>query len=359
MDSHKINLDDLDSLSSFDSSNCHQSIKNLKDQLEFSWQESSRLDLSKVSTEISSVYFCGMGGSAYAGRIAKFLFKDNLKVPFEIIDNYNLPASVDNRSLIFCASYSGNTEETISCLNQAISRNLNLIGVTTGGNLAKIFKHNNLPVYEFTPKLNPSNQPRLGQGYMIASSLSLLNKLNLIKIESSNLTQIYAELNKRNLTLLWDSPLKDNLAKSLALKFKQKSLFFIAGDFLEGTIHAVRNPLNETGKHFASYFIIPELNHHLLEGLSFPPELKSSILFVLINSRNYSQKMQKRFSLTNEVIQKNAIETLEINLSFKTTLGQTFELIQLLSYVSFYLSAVHGIDPAPVPWVDYFKNNLK
>lgn len=359
MVSLNINLDDLDSISAFDSSYCHQSINNLTDQLEFSWSDAQRLDLSKISTDISAVYFCGMGGSAYAGRITKFLFRDRLKIPFEIVDNYNLPASVDNRSLIFCASYSGHTEETLSCLNQAISRNLNLIGVTTGGNLAKILKQSNLPVYQFSTKLNPSNQPRLGQGYMIASSLSLLNKLKFIDIESSELIEIFSELKKRNLTLRWDSLSNANLAKSVALKFKSKSIFFIAGDFLEGTVHAVRNPINETGKHFASYFIIPELNHHLLEGLSFPPQLKSSVLFVLINSKNYSQKMQQRIQLTNEVIQKNGIETIEIKLTFNSNLGQTFEFIQLLSYISFYLSVVHGINPAPVPWVDYFKNKLK
>ena len=151
---------------------------------------------------------------------------------------------------------------------------------------------------------------------------------------------------------------EQNQAKKLAIAFSAKIVNLVASEFLEGAVHAVRNPLNETGKHFAQYSIIPELNHHLLEGLKFPGSLADTLLFAFINSRFYSEKISRRISLTQEVVRQNGIETLIIDLTADSSFEQVFELIQLMTYVSFYLAIYHNVDPAPVPWVDYFKRRL-
>jgi hypothetical protein len=35
------------------------------------------------------------------------------------------------------------------------------------------------------------------------------------------------------------------------------------------------------------------------------------------------------------------------------------EFIQLGNWITFYLAMLHGVDPAKIPWVDYFKKELK
>ena len=352
------NLDNPEVIAGLDSSNCLESIKYFPRQVKTSWYESQKLDFSFDNNQIQNIFFCGMGGSAYPGRIVKSLFKDKLAIPFEIVDGYFLPAAATQKSLIICVSYSGNTQETLSCADQALLRNLPVLAITGGGELAKLFATKRKSVYVFTDKLNPSRQPRLGQGYLISSFLCLLAKLNLIALKDKDIENLQKNLSDGNKRLEDSIETSKNQAKKLAIAFSAKIVNLVASEFLEGAVHAVRNPLNETGKHFAQYSIIPELNHHLLEGLKFPGSLAETLLFAFINSRFYSDKISRRISLTQEVVRQNGIETLIIDLTADSSFEQVFELIQLMTYVSFYLAIYHNVDPAPVPWVDYFKRRL-
>lgn len=355
----KINLDDRKVLKELDKSDCYSSILKFPDQILSAFDLAAGIPVNPEFKNLSSVYYCGMGGSAYPGRIIKYLYFNSLKVPLEIVDNYELPASVNKNSLVFCASYSGNTEETLSCCRIALKNNLPVMGITSGGELAALLKSKNKTVFVFDPVLNPSNQPRLGQGYLIAGVLALFSGFKLIGLDRESINDLVDNLKKFSKNLEWDVSVSENSAKQLALKFEDKLIFLLASGFLEGAVHAVRNPLNETGKHFASYFIIPELNHHLLEGFAFPELFKNSALFTAINSSLYSPKIRLRLQLTKDVIFKNKIPLENINLKSKNSFNQAFELIQLLTFVSFYLACLHNIDPAPVPWVDYFKQKLK
>ncbi|OGF99934.1 hypothetical protein A3D78_01610 [Candidatus Gottesmanbacteria bacterium RIFCSPHIGHO2_02_FULL_39_14] len=350
-------LDNQADINQIDSGNSFSSVRLLSNQISQTWQEISLFPLI-VSAPVSSVYFCAMGGSAYAGRIIKSLFYNSLKIPVEIVDSYQLPQSVNKGSLIICASYSGDTEETISCCRQALSKNLPLIGVSQGGQLTRLLKQNRKPVFNFTQKFNPSRQPRLGQGYMIVSQLGILSKLRLIDLDDDDMDKIVVFLNKRNTQLDVKMAVSSNQAKKLAIIFSDKIVNLIASEFLSGSLHAIRNPLNETGKHFANYFVLPELNHHLLEGLEYPEILRPNALFAFIDTPFYSSPVKKRMAITREVLGKIGLKYLTVNLRGESLLEEVFELLQLFSFVSFYLAVLHRVNPTPVPWVDYFKKRL-
>jgi glucose/mannose-6-phosphate isomerase len=64
-------------------------------------------------------------------------------------------------------------------------------------------------------------------------------------------------------------PQEQNQAKILAFMFWKKTIL-VGGSFLEGALHIGANQLNENAKIFADYKIVPEINHHLMEGLTFP-----------------------------------------------------------------------------------------
>ena len=354
-----INLNNQAKIKELDPLNCLSSIELMPRQLEYAWRETFKLPLENISQKYEKVFFCAMGGSAYAGRIIKSLFR--LKVPFtvDVVDNYDLPLSADKKSLVIVASYTGNTEETLSCCRQALDKKLNIVGVTGGGQLADILIRNKLPVFIFDKDLNPSNQPRLGQGYMIASQLAILSALGLIKVKSDEISRAIELLAQNNITYGFGVVSESNPAKKIAGMIFDKIPVFVAGGFLEGAVHAVRNPINETGKHFADYFILPELNHHLLDGLIFPDNLSKKLTFVLINSSLYPAKIIKRLNITEDVINKNSLSAVSINLKGITELVQVFELLQIGNYLSFYLAVAHNVDPAPVPWVDYLKKKLK
>lgn len=344
--------------SQYDLGHSYQSIFNFPFQTETAWKEVSSLDLPTGYSSCKNILFSGMGGSAYGARIVKSLYQYDLKVPIDLVSDYRIPAYVNSDTLVVCASYSGNTEETLSSTREAESRKAKLLGISTGGKLEQFFREKNYPGYFFKDSLNPSGQPRLGQGYMQTGQLGLLSKLGYIKISGNEFPGTISLLKEKNRILTKDSQTDVNPAKKLAVSLQNKIVNIIGGEFLEGAIHAIRNPFHETGKHFANYYIVPELNHHLMEGLSYPFDLKNNSLFFFIDSDLYTPSIAKRMELTRDVVAKNGLEIVNIKLKFPDKLGQVFETIQLGSFITFYMAMLHQQDPAKIPWVDYFKEQL-
>ena len=97
---------------------------------------------------VRNIVVAGMGGSPFPGLICKTWFSDELKLPFEIIRDYNLPEYVNKETLVIASSYSGNTEETLSALAQAKTKGAKIIILAAGGKLADIAKAENYPFLE-------------------------------------------------------------------------------------------------------------------------------------------------------------------------------------------------------------------
>lgn len=352
-------LDDLKCIKQLDTGHSYESIKNLSKQCQAAWNDVASLDLPSSFSTASSIIFSGMGGSSYGGRIIKNLYFDKVNVPVDIISDYHLPGYANKESLVIAASYSGSTEETISCINDALRIGCKIIGISSGGKLFDLLSSAHKPVYKFNPVYNPSLQPRMGQGYMQIGQIAILNKLGYLKLTDGEFANVIKDLNENQISLDIEMLQNNNIAKQLAVVFQNKIVNIIGAEFLEGAIHSIRNPFHETGKHFANYFILPELNHHLMEGLFFPSSNKKNLLFFLIGSDLYSERIKKRMNLTEEVIKKNDIKAVKLEMKSLSKIGQVFELIQIGSFITFYLSMLHNLDPVKIPWVDYFKDKLK
>lgn len=354
-------LNDTKAIKKLDTSFCYESILALPDQCSQAWDSAYNMEFPYAYSNAASLLFCGMGGSAYGSRIIKSLYKDDLTMPLDLVCDYTLPKFVNRDTLMIMSSYSGNTEETLYCAHEAVEKpfDTKVIGVTSGGALAEKLRAYFKPIFTFTAKYNPSGQPRLGQGYMQMGQIGILSRLGFLPTGGKDIEKVLSTLRTRNESLALDIKTRDNLAKTLAYECQDKVVILLGAEFLEGAIHSIRNPFHESAKHFADYFLVPELNHHLMEGLTFPKSNKNTLLFYLIESDLYTDPIKKRMQLTADVIEKNSIAVKKVKLLSGSKLEQVFELIQLGSFISFYLAILHGIDPAKVPWVDYFKDKLK
>ena len=132
----------------------------------------------------------------------------------------------------------------------------------------------------------------------------------------------------------------------------------MASEHLTGAFHVVKNQMNENAKQLSHRHDVPELNHHLMEGLRFPESNKKDFVFWLVLSKLYSKRIQTRMVLTSDVINKNKIDAFEFNQVSSSKLSQVFEVIQFGALVNYYMTILNGINPAPIPWVDYFKKKL-
>lgn len=341
-----------------DSLKVYDSIVGLPFQVEQAWVEAGNQTLHTKCQLAKNIVLAGMGGSALPGRIVRSLDQYILNVPLEIVTNYRLPNYVNKDTLVILSSYSGNTEETISAAHDALARKAKIFVITTGGALLAFAKKNNLDYYQIDPKFNVSNQPRLGLGYSIIAVFALLSRCGFINFTHKDIESIHHLLDELTIHFRKETPLEKNPAKLLAEKVKGNALILISANHLVGTAHAVKNMINENSKAFCASFDLPELDHHFLEGLSFPKKLTETLHFILINSDAYPKAIQSRLSITRKILDKHGYASTIVKPEASHPTEQAFEVLYFGAFVSFYLALLHRIDPGPIPSVDYLKKEL-
>lgn len=344
-----IDLNDKNAIAVIDKADAYGSIAYFAKQCKQAWDETQKLSFPENYKDIDNIILCGMGGSAYAGLIIKALYNNELLVPIELVSGYEIPEYAGKKTLVLLSSYSGSTEEVLLCAQKALERGAKITGVCNGSKLGEFFKINNLPGYIFEATYNPSKQPRLGQGYMIFGHIGILTNIGLLSLTNQLVNTAIALLEQ-------DGKEGESLAKSIAPKLVEKIPVIVASEHLSGNAHVMRNQFNETAKNFASYSLVSELNHHLMEGLNNPKE--RILTFLFLQSDLYSPIIQKRFTLTREVIEKNNIDVLELRITGSNPLEQMLFGISLGGYLTFYLAVLYGQDPSVIPWVDFFKEKL-
>lgn len=352
------NLDDLDQIKALDAANMAGSIELLSEQIQQTWDEVGTISFPDDYRSVKRIVFSGMGGSALGAYVAKYLYTTSLMQSFEIVNDYHLPGYVDSQTLVIVGSYSGTTEETVSGFKEALSNGAKTVAISTGGTLESLAKDAAMPFYKLNPKFNPSNQPRMGIGYSVFALLRILDRLNIIIISSQAIADLKAIIKQNKALFGVDIPTGKNLAKQMAAKLFGKVPIFIAGEFLIGAIHAVRNQMNENAKGLAIYFPLPELDHHLLEALKFPARIADNDHYVFFHSALYSPRIAKRSEITRQVVEENGHATSLFEPRAKTALAQVIESIHFGSYMGYYLALLNGIDPSPIPWVESFKKKL-
>lgn len=352
-------LDNLDAIREIDQSNVLGSAQSLADQIADAWDQVQSVEVKLDAKKVRNIVVSGMGGSALGPDVIKRAFKAELHVPIEVVNDYALPGYVDEHSLVILSSYSGTTEETLAASEDAQARGAQIMGITTGGGLLEFLQKHGHTAYQMDARFNPSNQPRMAIGYSVFGIVALLTKAGLLKLTDTQVNGIVAAVKRMIKEIDINVSQENNQAKQTAFSILARVPVLVAAEHLEGAVHVFQNQLNENAKTYAEYRVIPELNHHLMEGLRFPESLDNSLYFLLFNSSLYHERTQKRVDITQKVIENAGIEAMPIQLEGESRLEQVFEVIAFGAFTNFYLAMLEGIDPAPIPTVDYFKDELK
>lgn len=344
-----LDLNDIEQIRKLDPQGAYNSTFMLPEQALGAWKEVEEIKINKSYVNVSKIVCCGMGASMYGALVFKSLLGKKMPYPLEIVSDYHLPEYVDENTLVILTSASGSTEEVLSCADEAKNKNAKIVALTKGGKLKEWAEQNNTEGYFYDGKLNPSNVPRLGGGYSIIGLLGLLIKLGV-----GNLDKYSIEFSINNLKKI--SPSLKSLAQENATKFTGKIPIIIGAEHLTANALIIRNQFNETSKTFSAFYTVPDLNHHLMEGLAFPKN--SGLIFFIIKSKNYSQKIRKRMNLTEEVIKKNNHEVYSYDPDGKNIYEDFVFSLALGSYLTLFVGLLNGQNPAINPWVDYFKEKL-
>ena len=330
-------LDSRQAIAGLDKSDMLGSIEELGKQIEHAWKDTRGLEMHSHA-EIENVVVAGMGGSGLGADVIKTLFKEELTVPLDYVHDYTLPNYVNQNTLVILASYSGGTEEILACAEDARARTAQIAVICAGGELEKQARKYQYPAYVIDAKYNPSNQPRMAIGYAVFGTIALLQKAGLISLGDEQVAAVVETINQQVKASTVEMPQAENPAKALAYTMIDRRPVIVAAEFLEGAAHVAANQHNENAKAYVDYKVVPEINHHLMEGLKYPTSNASTHVFLFVQSQLYRVENSIRMQLTEKVVEENDIDTLIIPLRSTSKIEQVFEMITLFSFAGFYLA---------------------
>lgn len=351
-------LDDEKEYKANDKSGVYETIQKFAHQFESGWHEAEFLQLGFDPEKIKEIVFVGMGASNLAGKIIQALSPYLLKVPFEVVTNYRLPNYVSKSTLVILSSYSGNTHEVLSCGTDAKKRGSKVIVITTGGQLQKMAIDEKWPIALLDAKFNISQAPRMGIMLSLGAVISLISRFNTSASQFIDLNDFIRTIEKSVAAGDKNRDSKTNAGKSLALRHQHQGVIFVSANHLSGVSESVKNFVNESSKTFSMSLSIPDMNHHFLDGLTYPTSLKDNLKFIIINSALYPQVIQKRIQATQETLSKLKYQVTIVKPESENAISQVLESLVFFIMFSYYLSIANKVDPSTNPWVDFFKKQL-
>jgi len=304
------------------------------------------LDLAKhvkVAGDIKNVIICGIGGSALPADIVYATAK--LNVPLYIHRNYNLPAAAHENSLVICISYSGNTEETLSALKEAIAKKYKAIGISAGGKVEELCNANNLPLV----KIPSGIQPRCATGYIFSALAQILINQGLIEDISGQIVETSNQLAAIN-------PLLEKAGKKLAKKIAGNIPIVYSSDNFKAAAMIWKIKFNENAKIPAFYNYFPELNHNEMVGYTGLKKLGAkNFQVIILQDLAEHERIVKRITLTATIIKKAGAKVEIINMQEGPHLFKMFSILLLGDWVSYHTALANNVDPTPVKMVEEFK----
>lgn len=341
----------LDYVNKYDPQNQFDVLINSYKQIEYAW--SNKFDLTNVKTSgISNIVISGLGGSAISADLIKNFLGSELKLPVIVNRNYSLPKFVDKNTLFVASSYSGNTEETISSLNQAIDLGCKIVCITTGGEVESIATKHSLSCV----KIEPGFQPRYALGLSFFSLLKVFQQLDLITDQTSFVDKI---------KILWkENGIKFSQEDNEAFKIAESVVGFIpiiysVSDLTNSAGYRFKCQLNENSKLHAFHHEIPEMNHNEIIGWESYHEKKLYAIIINIIDPAYHPQIKKRFQILSDIFNKSGVESITIESRHDDFKVRLLDMIYLLDWISYYVGILRGYDPSEIDNIHTLKNLLR
>ncbi len=319
----------------------HEALRKFSSQIDFTIK--NYVPHSLKAAQFSNILIGGLGGSGIGGRITKALFADTCPVPVECTAEYNLPAYVNENTLVILASYSGNTEETLQMFEETKARGSKILILTSGGKLSQLAKENNL----YSLPIEAGFQPRMALGFSLTYLIQIFAELTGkdVKAELTELVNIFADT----------KTFEDDAAQIFeAAKSKAKSKFVVITDAaLEPVGIRFAQQIQENAKHECFQHTLPEMNHNVIE--SYYGKLDS--FFIFLNAQK-NQRVTSRFEFLQNLLEVQNNTALELEVP-DYSLRSVYETIYVLDWLSLFIADFRRVDSLNVPNIASLKEFLE
>jgi len=331
------NLKDIDS----------QSMYKIYDKWPDMAKESYKNLLPKIDLKnIDHVVFAGMGGSGAIGDVfASILSKKDIHVT--VVKGYLLPKTVNENTLVVCTSISGNTDETLTVLQNSNKSDAKFVGLSSGGLMEDYCEKNSVDYY----KIEKEHSPRASFIGFLYSALNILEPIipiskNEIGESIISLSHTKKEIDSNNLN-------ERNSSLELASWIKSIPIIYYPWGLQSAAIR-FKNSMQENAKKHILFEDVIEACHNGIVSW----EKDSNMQPILIQGYDDYVKTKERWRILKEFFNLKQIEYKEVSSVKGNIISKIINLIYLLDYASIYHSVISGVDPSPVSAIDFIKEHL-
>lgn len=300
----------------------------------------------------SGLVVAGMGGSGIGGRLARAILADQASRPLLSANAYGLPPWTTQDATVLCASYSGETEETLACFEAAGVIGARRVVATTGGRLAELARAEGVPVIPIAGGL----QPRAAVGYLTVAALEVAAACGVGPRLSPEIDVAGDHLER--LATAWgpDAP-EDSEAKLLARALDGTVPVVIGAGLTAPIAYRWKTQINENAKQHAFSSELPEADHNEIVGWA-TTERFGRFSAVFLGDADATPRIVERVALTRELLQRRAAGTHVVSTRGQTSVERVFSLLMLGDIVSLYLAVLGGQDPHEIGAIDELKARL-
>lgn len=346
------NLDDVSIYASADPSGMLGAIEGAADQ----WADAvrgARATTGLPAGPFRNVVYCGMGGSGIAGDVLQAVAAPVSRAPISVVKGYDIPASVGEDTLVLCVSYSGNTEETLSCFDQAVGRGASIVAISTGGKLAERARAAGVPFVAVASGL----QPRAALPALTVPTIVVAEQAGVLPDMSNDLAETEEALRARTKELGREAPGNDAKRLARALDGKLPHVWGQDGILAVAAVRW-RCQLNENAKIPASSAVLPELDHNELVGYDPGLPVLGDTALIVLRAPGEHPRVAKRIEITLGAMGNKVGSVEQVHAIGVSALTQLVTVALFGDFVSGYLAVVRGVDPTPVDVITFLKNAL-
>lgn len=292
----------------------------------------------EIDERIEKVVVVGMGSAAVAGDLLKTVIGDN-SVPIGVVSDVEVPGWVDQKTLVFVVSYSGETHETLEAAADAMRKRGTVVVITAGGKLLQMAKDRDKTYI----KLPYRQVSRTAVVSMLMGMINVMAGAGLIDAVKPDRYALTTVLKHK----AWQEK-----AQELAKKLFNKVPLVYTSQRLEGLGKRMCQMLNENAKVLAFHNTIPQLCHNEIEGFENP---QARLQIVMIQDDADNHKVKKKMLATKKIIEEKGVEVMAIKLKGTSRLTKTLSAMHLVDLTSIHLAQLYDADPQHTQFIDKLK----
>ncbi len=346
-------LDDPEYLKSHDGGDMLSVLTRFPSSARKAIRDAEKLELGGIQKKkIKTLAVAGMGGSAVGGILLRDWLRDISKTPIFISRGSRLPAWVDDSTLVYAVSYSGDTEETLSQYHQAVEIGCPLICFCSGGKLSQSASLRKIPRLRF-PK---GYKPRAAIAFQFFGLAAVTRNLGLIGDETWGEVEEAIEVAKSLSEEMGPgTPTDSNPGKTLAESIRGYTPYVYGSSLLEGVAYRYSTQLNENSKSPASAGFFPEAFHNSVMAREAPPELLEKACAVIIRDPVEEEAASTKIDRFNELVAERFGRVVEVEAMGEGRLARMISALYIGDFASAYLGMLYGQDPSTTDSIDALK----